>query len=187
MLESRFAYLPVLTFIDRCVWSRSSKLDMNGFRTTPDLSSFGIERLGLSYNEFCGRSPLRDDIWYWQVPSIRACRNQSEDAVATRAIPRRSVLNIQMLRLWDDRLHFVISPVIIVSGPLSPLFQLTTATSVTSTRAPSLSRFSCLSFRTSYRYGSPWSVMARRRSHRSIIGSIKNHPTSSPARHHRCL
>jgi len=106
---------------------------------------------------------------------------------ATRAIPRRSVLNIQMLRLWDDRLHFVISPVIIVSGPLSPLFQLTTATSVTSTRAPSLSRFSCLSFRTSYRYGSPWSVMARRRSHRSIIGSIQNHPTSSPARHHRCL
>ena len=60
---------------------------------------------------------------------------------ATRAIPRRSVLNVQMLRLWDDRLHFVISPVIIVSGPLSPLFQLTTATSVTSTRAPSLSRF----------------------------------------------
>ena len=114
---------------------------MNGFRTTPDLSSFGIERLGLSYNEFCGRSPLRDDIWYWQVPSIRACRNQSEDAVVTRAIPRRSVLNVQMLRLWDDRLHFVISPVIIVSGPLSPLFQLTTATSVTSTRAPSLSRF----------------------------------------------
>ena len=39
---------------------------------------------------------------------------------ATRAIPRRSVLNVQMLRLWDDRLHFVISPVIIVSGPLSP-------------------------------------------------------------------